>query len=457
MSQKIYCLDTNVILQSVEYIKKLSQDGENIVVIPETVLLELEDKKKIMEEIGYQARAFARYIATFNVEGIKQKNGFKIAKLIKGKIKLHLITKDKYDADIEYKYLAESNDKRIIETCEVAQDYYKGSQVIFVSIDVYARTTALFKNIKSETLNDIKDESPSFNFFKKVKVKSNELNQLCNKEITEIDPDHKPDNFAYEFLAEDGNREYGLIKGKNISIMKDKDFNGLRVSPVNLKQKFLAKAITSQNTYDVIVVDAKAGSGKTLMAISSAMRLIDKGVYDKIVYVRNSIESVERGAEIGFLSGNSEKMAIYNHALYDTLEFIARPKNQGHITAEQIEEEVEKLEQRYLIETLWPGEARGRTLSRAVVILDEWQNSSPQTSQLILSRLDNSCKAIIIGSNNQIDNMYLSKHSNGLTFIQKQTKEENKHLSMFGCELDKAVRGRFAEWAEDVFEKGKKA
>lgn len=456
MAQKIYCLDTNVILLDVEYIKRLSQDGENIIVITETVLLELEDKKKMMEEIGYQARSFARYIATFNVDSVKHKRGFKVAKLSKGGVKVHLITKDKYDTDIEYKYLAESNDKRIIEVCEVAQKYYKGAQVIFVSLDVYARTNALFKNVKTETLNDIKDESPGFSFFKKVGYPSNKFNQLDGMAIQDIDEGYENDNFAYEFLAEDGNKRYGLVTNNRVvNLMNEDDFKGVKVMPVNLKQKFLMKAIVEDN-YDVVVVDAKAGSGKTLMAISGAMRLIDKGRYDKIVYVRNSIESIDKGAEVGFLSGNDEKFRIYNMALYDTLEFIARPKHKKKVTADQIEEEVELLQERYMIETLWPGEARGRTLSRAVVILDEWQNSSPNTSQLILSRLDNSCKAIVIGSNNQIDNMYLSKHSSGLTFVQKQTKTISKHLRLFGVELDKAVRGRFAEWAEDVFEKGKK-
>jgi PhoH-like ATPase len=444
-----------VILLDVEYIRKLSQGGENIIVITETVLLELEDKKKLMEEIGYQARAFARYIAKFNVESVKHKRGFRIAKLIKGDVKVHLITKDKYDTDIEYKYLAESNDKRIIEVCELAQKYYRGAQTIFVSLDVYARTNALFKGVRTETLNDIKDESPGFNFFKTVEVSANELSHLEGRDINEVDTEWEDGNFSYEFLAENGNKEYGVVEhNKTISLIKDGDFKGVRVPPVNLKQKILTKAIVGNN-YDLIVVDAKAGSGKTLMAISGAMRLIDTGKYDKIVYVRNSIESIDKGAEIGFLSGNDEKFRIYNMALYDTLEFIARPKHKKKVSADQIEEEVEKLQERYMIETLWPGEARGRTLSRAVVVLDEWQNSSPNTSQLILSRLDNSCKAIIIGSNNQIDNMYLSRHSSGLTFVQKQTKVKNNHLSLFGCELDKAVRGRFAEWAEEVFEKGK--
>lgn len=451
MAQKIYVLDTNVILEDTNNVYKLSEDGENIVVIPETVLLELEDKKKGMQEIGYQAREFARLMASATVKSVVKRNGFKVVKLSKDKLKIHLITKDSYESDLEYKYIAESNDKRIVECCEVAQEYYRGSKVIFVSLDVYARTSALFKDIKTETLNAVKEGEQFFQFFSTINVESNEFNQLHGSKILDYDKLYTPTNSCYEFKSSDGNKCYAIINNGIINMLDDADFNGLGVKPINLRQKFLSKAITS-NDYDLMVVDAKAGSGKTLMAIACAMRLIDKGQYDKIIYVRNSIESVDKGAEIGFLSGNDEKMRIYNMALYDTLEFIARARHGKKTSSEAIEEEVEKLQDKYGIETLWPGEARGRTLSGAIVIMDEWQNSSASTTQLILSRLDNKCMGIVIGSNRQIDNMYLSKFNNGLTTLQKQTRFTNNHLSIFGCELTKAVRGKFAEFAEEVFE-----
>jgi PhoH-like ATPase len=218
------------------------------------------------------------------------------------------------------------------------------------------------------------------------------------------------------------------------------------------------KAILS-NMYELLVIDAKAGSGKTLLSIVSAMRLIDKGFYDKIVYVRNSIESLDAGAEVGFLSGNEEKFRIYNMALSDTLEFIAKKdlkKSENKDNKEAIESKISELTNRYCIETLWPGEARGRTLNSAIVIMDEWQNSSEKTTQLILSRLDETCMAIVIGSNRQIDNMYLNKYNNGLTSLLKQTNNKHPELKMFAIELEKAVRGKFAEFTERIFEKRKK-
>jgi PhoH-like ATPase len=195
------------------------------------------------------------------------------------------------------------------------------------------------------------------------------------------------------------------------------------------------------------------------MAFTAAMRLIDKGVYEKIVYVRNSIESVDKGADVGYLSGNDEKFRIYNMALYDTLEFIAKKKLRKKENSElqmAIESKIEELIGKYHIEKLWPGEARGRTLSNAIVILDEWQNSSNNTTQLILSRLDNQCKAIVIGSNRQIDNMYLNRYNNGLTSLLKETKKEPSEINLFAIELDKSVRGKFSHFADEVFGKSEK-
>ena len=452
---KVYVLDTNIILQNLQNIENLSDGGSNIVVIPETVLLELEDKKKLTNELGYYSREFARLLASTKIKEIDYKSNYKVVKLYKGDIVIHIISKDRYETQIEQHHISESNDKRIIEVAEVAREYYKGQKVIFISIDIYARTFALFKNIKTQTLNDDRSEVPDFEFVKSVNLESIYFNNLHLQSIEELDREYKPENFCYTFNSGDGNSMYGIVACKKIMVMEDSDFNPLFVKPANLKQKFFAKAII-ENVYNLLVIDAKAGSGKTLMSFVSAMRLIDKGLYDKIVYVRNSIESIDRGAEVGFLSGNDEKFRVYNMALSDTMEFIAKKRLKKGVnadSAESIKSKSDELVSRYDIQTLWPGEARGRTLSGAIVIMDEWQNSSEKTTQLILSRLDESCMAIVIGSNRQIDNLYLNKYNNGLTTLLKQSRKEHEEISMFAIELEKAVRGKFAHFSERIFEK----
>ena len=458
MKEKIYVIDTNIILQNLQNLYRVSDEGTNTIVVPETVLFELEDKKKLTNELGYHSREFARLLAKMKTKEVDHKDGFKVVKYFNDELSMHVIAKDIYDAEIEQVHLSESNDKRIIEVATIAQEYYKGQQTIFLSLDVYARTFAQFKGIKTETLHDDKSTVPKFQFVKPFELDSSNFNSLDGKEVHEIDEAHEYENFSYAFESEDGNKEYAIVLNEHLDTLKENDFKALQVKPVNLKQKLFTKAILT-DMYDLLVIDAKAGSGKTLMSIVSAMRLIDLGHYDKIVYVRNSIESLDKGADIGYLAGNDEKFRIYNMALSDTLEFIAKKhlkKTENRENKESIESKIDELTSKYCIETLWPGEARGRTLSSAIVIMDEWQNSSENTTQLVLSRLDESCMAIVIGSNRQIDNMYLNKYNNGLTTLLKQTNAHHDEIKMFAIELEKAVRGKFAEFTERIFEKGKK-
>ncbi|HHD78716.1 MAG TPA: phosphate starvation-inducible protein PhoH [Epsilonproteobacteria bacterium] len=456
-NSKVYVVDTNVVLNDLKNIYKLSENGNNIIVFPETVLVELEDKKKITGEIGYQAREFARLLARAKVKEAVHKDGYKVAKFYMNNLHMHIISKDRYETDIDTAFMSESNDKRIIEIAVLAQQYYKGLKTIFVSLDVYARMFGILKSVKTETLHDDKDVVPEFEFYKTIQIAPTAIKNIKNKSIFTFDPEHKPHHFAYTFEMDNEEAYHAIIHEEKIELLGANDFRGLSVKPMNLEQKFYMKAILS-NHYDLTVIDAKAGSGKTLLAFACAMKLLDKKHYDKIIYVRNSIESLDKGADVGYLSGNDEKFRVFNMALNDTLEHIAKKmlkkkSNEDNIHA--IENKILELIAKYRIEKLWPGEARGRTLSDAVVILDEWQNSSEKTTQLILSRLDNSCTAIVIGSNRQIDNIYLNKYNNGLTKLLKETKNEQEDIRMFAIELTQAVRGKYAKFSEDIFEKKK--
>ncbi len=454
MSSKVYVVDTNIILNSLNNLFRLSQNGANIIVIPETVLIELEEKKKEIGEIGYQAREFARLLARAKMKESSHKDGYKVAKLLIDSLVIHIFSIDRYESDVDQRYINESNDKRIIEVALVAQKYYRGLKVSFISLDVYARTFAYLKNVATETLRDDKDEVPEFGKIKTIELdESVALEALKNAPIIEYDKEYRSGDFNYKFIEKDGKISYAIVVNGHIDPLKETEFKGIKVKPVNVEQKLYMKAILC-DFYDIVVVDAKAGTGKTLLAFSSAMRLIEKSRYDKIIYVRNSIESLDKGADVGYLAGNDEKFRVYNMALNDTLEHIAKKmlkKSKSIDSVNAVENKILELISKYRIEKLWPGEARGRTLSNSIVILDEWQNSSSKTTQLILSRLDDSCKAIIIGSNRQIDNFYLNKYNNGLTVLLKETKKEHNELKLYAIELKKAVRGKYAEFAERIF------
>ena len=208
----------------------------------------------------------------------------------------------------------------------------------------------------------------------------------------------------------------------------------------------------------------KQGSGKTLLALSAALKLVRQKYFQRIIYIRNSIESVDKGEDVGYLPGLEEKFKIYNHPLMDSLDYIIRseykrkkskknPEAMPELDEQELSARIEQMIANYSIETMWVGEMRGRTLSNAIVIIDEAQNMSNKTMQMVLSRIDNTCKVTILGSNKQIDNFYVNKYTNALTTLLKSTKDESTLVNTFAIKLQKVLRGPITEWAEQIFTK----
>ena len=95
----------------------------------------------------------------------------------------------------------------------------------------------------------------------------------------------------------------------------------------------------------------------------------------------------------------------------------------------------------------------GFEINEEFIIIDEAQNMSNKTMQMVLSRVDSSCKVVILGSNKQIDNFYVNKYTNALTTLLKSTQNENNLVNIFAIKLEKVLRGPITEWAENIFSK----
>ena len=91
------------------------------------------------------------------------------------------------------------------------------------------------------------------------------FNTLDGNDIENFDKEYSYENFCYAFESDDGNSTFAIIINKKINILSESDFKALQVKPVNLKQKLFMKAILTK-MFDLLVIDAKAGSGKTLMS-----------------------------------------------------------------------------------------------------------------------------------------------------------------------------------------------
>ena len=459
---KTFIIDTNVILDSVDNIYKLSDNGVNLIVIPEVVIDELDSKKSGFEEINFNARQFARLLEEGTITGnlpTGRLNGFYVT-LSNPTVNLLLLTKHSYECE-DGKPVAVNimNDRKILEVAkDYSQQYDNTSQ--FISLDVMCRTRALTLGLNTDYLHG-KDKALDFNFHKAVELDS--ITSVNNIDIFSVNPDHQPENYSYTLVEKETGRHFLGTTQNNKFVPLDDKLNNRTIKALNKEQLFFLSALLDPH-YNLVACEAKAGSGKTLLALTAAMDLVKAKQFSRIIYIRNSIESTAKGEEVGFLPGLEEKFKIYNHPLYDTLRYIARinlsksnsnksKANKTEVTDEAIEALVADYTAQFNIQTMWVGEMRGRTLSNAYVIVDEYQNCSSSTGQLILSRLDKDCKVVCIGSNRQIDNIYTNKYINALSGLLKAAKDTGHSINIFACELTKVLRGPLVEFAEKIYSK----
>ncbi|MEA3353744.1 MAG: PhoH family protein [Campylobacterota bacterium] len=458
---KYYVLDTNILLQDAANLYKLSDNGTNLIILPETVLDEIDSKKSGFDEINFQAREFARILENGTTKNTQVLDGHTVISIQLENIDIDIITKIDYSVNSKNTQLNIYNDRKILEIAQFAQEYYE-KIIIFLSLDIMARTRAISLGLAADFLKGDNEEF-NFEYEKTVAIEFEDQEKLPNCDIMEFDSEYKPYNYSYNFTVKNSDQIIlaNIINGK-ISILDETEIRSQIITPLNKEQLFFSNAINSP-FYDVIIVDAKAGSGKTLLALSGAIKLVRKKQYQKIIYIRNSIESLDKGEDIGYLPGHEEKFAIYNHPLMDSLNYMARSeyKKRKQAKSKVVEEldeseviqRVEGMITNYNIDTMWVGEMRGRTLSNAFIIIDEAQNMSNKTMQMVLSRIDNSCKVVILGSNKQIDNFYVNKHTNALTTLLQSTQKDTELLNTFAIKLHKVLRGPITQWAEDIFSK----
>lgn len=462
--EKYYLLDTNILLEDATNLFRLSDEGKNLIILTETVLDELDSKKSGFEEINFQAREFARILENSKIISSSKYQDKKIIRLNilnQYSTVVDIISKDEYLVSSKNISLNILNDRKILELASEIEEYYE-NKIIFISMDIMARTRALSLDIKTDALHGKESIDFDYNFIKDIEINFEDLESLDNQEIAKFDKEHKENEYSYCFKVKSSDQVVlASIENKRIKLLDEEEVRNQIITPLNKEQLFFSNAIIN-HFYNVLIVEAKAGSGKTLLALSGALKLVKQKYFQKIIYIRNSIESLDKGEDVGYLPGLEEKFRIYNHPLMDSLDYIVRSEHKrkrskrAEIPYTPLEDSeanarVEQLISNYGIETMWVGEMRGRTLSNSYIIIDEAQNMSNKTMQMVLSRIDSSCKVVILGSNKQIDNFYVNKYTNALTTLLKSTKNENNFVNIFAIKLEKVLRGPITEWAESIF------
>ena len=182
-----------------------------------------------------------------------------------------------------------------------------------------------------------------------------------------------------------------IIKGKRT---KDEIPEGVIVysmsgRPIKARTENQQRLIEAYDNHDMIFAVGPAGTGKTYLSIALAVKALKDKTAKKIILSRPAVEA---GEKLGFLPGDmKDKIDPYLQPLYDAL--------QDMLPQVKLQDMMEK----HVIQIAPLAFMRGRTLSDAVVILDEAQNTTPAQIRMFLTRMGWNTKMIITGDMTQID------------------------------------------------------
>jgi PhoH-like ATPase len=189
----------------------------------------------------------------------------------------------------------------------------------------------------------------------------------------------------------------------------------------------------------LVTISAKAGTGKTLLALASGLKQSQETVDYKKLLVMRPIVPV--GKDLGFLPGEKEeKLRPWLSPIYDNLQFLFNCK-----TPEDLESMLNGYEEMIEVEALTY--IRGRSIPEQFIIIDEAQNLTKHEVKTILTRVGENSKIVLVGDPEQIDHPYLDQYNNGLTYVI----EKMKHLKESGhITLTKGERSPLAQLCADI-------
>lgn len=421
-NKKIFVLDTNVLLHSAAALESFA---DNEIVIPMTVLEELDKFKRNQDELGRNSRHVIR-----KLDQLREKGSLFTGVCLDNAAEpdqcgsLRVVISDGFlfeNADMSVP------DNRILNVASMLKKQFPDRQVIFITKDINLRLKADAFGIK---VQDFEKERVDYNELftgSRVEEVSGELIDQFHQEKSIPVPagmNIQPNEFV--LLQDAVNSKHAAFGWRRFDRL-EKLHDGIaehvwNITPRSREQR-MALHLLMDPEIPLVTLVGKAGSGKTLLALAAALELTEKqNVYSRILVSRPIIPL---GNDIGYLPGDKdEKLDVWMQPIYDNLEFLLRSDKRESSARRQIEEM--KRNKKLEVEALTY--IRGRTIPNQFVIVDEAQNLTPHEVKTIVSRCGEGTKIVLTGDPDQIDNPYLDASSNGLTNIV----EHMKHLPLSG-------------------------
>ena len=432
---KIFVLDTNVILHDATCIHHFE---DNEVVIPISVLEELDQFKRGNEQIHFNARDFLRSLDDLST-------GSDDSELKEGDGKIRVVVNHNWHPDVEASFQDDCPDHRIINCAYKLHIDNPDREIILVTKDTNMRLKSRSLGLSAEdySRDSIEDVSQVYTGSRLIEdVDSKEIDVLyASYGIDGGEINCVIDPMANEnFILRNGQKSilatFDPFDNKVVRVDKPSSYG---IKPRNAEQSF-ALHMLMDNRIQLVSLSGKAGTGKTLLALAAALEL--RSEYRQIFLARPIVPLSNR--DLGFLPGDIQsKLDPYMQPLFDNLSVIRHQFKSNDKRSIKIDE---LLEQNKLLITPLTY-IRGRSLQKSFFIVDEAQNLTPHEVKTVITRAGEGTKVIFTGDIHQIDHPYLDKRSNGLTYLISRMKGQDvfAHIT-----LEKGERSELAELASNL-------
>jgi PhoH-like ATPase len=436
---KSFVLDTNVLLYDPQAIFKFE---DNNIVIPITVIEEIDRFKKDMNETGRNARQISRFLDDLRKKG-SLSTGIRLE--TGGSLRVE-IYEEKVMKRLPPELREERGDNRILAVALDVKDKSGKDPAIFVTKDTNLRIKADALGLVAEDYESDKvDIEELYSGFTEQDAEPDLIDRFYGQGWVDAKKEYYPNQFVtLRDITNPSHTAIGKYDGARRQIVPIRRMGKEGVWSIhsrNREQTFAFDALLDDNIKLVTLV-GKAGTGKTLLAIAAGLhKTAEENVYNRLLVSRPVFPM---GRDLGFLPGDiEEKLAPWMQPIFDNVELLLS----GHESEKRHSKGHKELMAMGIMEIEPLTYIRGRSIPNQYLIVDEAQNLTPHEIKTIVTRAGEGTKIVLTGDPYQIDNPYVDSSSNGLTYVVERFKEQtiSGHVTMM-----KGERSELAELAANL-------
>lgn len=439
--RKTFVVDTNVFLFDPQALYKF---GANDIVIPITVVEEIDRFKREMSENGRNARYFSRVMDALRKDG-QLSDGVKLNTGTMVYVDMGFV------GALPPGLNEDKPDNRILATAINLRKSSQKKHVVFVTKDINLRIKADALGLETEDYEPSPHESEElYSGMQNLVVPAALIDEFYSQKKIQYQPKGRkllPNE--YVILKDEHNPTHTAMgrydKQVDSIVPLYKPMEGLwGIFPKNAEQSCAVDMLLNDDIKLVSLV-GKAGTGKTLMAIAAGLvKTVDEGVYHRLLVSRPVFPL---GKDIGFLPGDiEEKLNPWMQPIFDNIDFLFGASSSKN-TKRGAGRGCQELMNQGLLNIEPLTYIRGRSIPQQFMIIDESQNLTPHEIKTIITRAGDDTKIVLTGDCYQIDNPYVDSINNGLAYVVERFKEESiaGHIS-----LNKGERSKLSELASNL-------